>query len=216
MEGSKVHVVRTKSARFLLAASAVAMASTASADEMVTYRYDALGRLVATLGSGTVNNGLTTSLGYDAGGNRACYRIGGSAAPCPLPPPPPGPLPPPLPLPLPPPVIPVPPPPVPVPPPSPNDQPVAVSDFGEQTTCTTGTYPVLLNDHDPNGDTLTLVSVANPAFEATPEGEIQFSSRFPNIYSTYYTISDGRGGAASALLSVRVFGECMLDGASQP
>jgi hypothetical protein len=82
-------------ARLILAASLLALAGGAQGGETVTYGYDALGRLVGTSTSGTVNNGLTTSLGYDWAGNRACYRVGGTAVPCPPPPPAPDPPPPP-------------------------------------------------------------------------------------------------------------------------
>lgn len=82
-------------ARLVLATSAIAMAAAAQADEKITYSYDALGRLVATTNSGTLNNGVNTSLGYDSAGNRLCYKVGGPPVPCP--PPPPAPNPPPVP-----------------------------------------------------------------------------------------------------------------------
>jgi hypothetical protein len=88
-------VEKKGAARFFLAMSLLAFAAGAKAGETITYAYDALGRLVATSSSGTSNNGLTTSLGYDSAGNRACYRVGGNAGPCPPPPPAPDPGPPP-------------------------------------------------------------------------------------------------------------------------
>lgn len=40
--------------------------------ETATYSYDALGRLITTTMSGTINNGQTTIVNYDAAGNRTC------------------------------------------------------------------------------------------------------------------------------------------------
>ena len=64
-----------------LTASVVALASPARAGETVTYSYDALGRLTASSSSGTVNNGATSSIGYDAAGNRSVYAASVSGAP---------------------------------------------------------------------------------------------------------------------------------------
>jgi hypothetical protein len=43
----------------------------ASAAETVTYNYDALGRLVKTLRSGSVNNGVSACYAYDEAANRS-------------------------------------------------------------------------------------------------------------------------------------------------
>lgn len=51
----------------------VLSASPARADEAITYTYDALGRLVAVDSSGSVNNGRTVAVVYDAAGNRTNY-----------------------------------------------------------------------------------------------------------------------------------------------
>jgi hypothetical protein len=91
-----MHVV-IRRARFFLATSLCALGTAAQGGETVAYSYDSLGRLVATSSSGTVNNGLATSLSYDSAGNRLCYRVAGTAGPCPPPPPPPDPGPPPAP-----------------------------------------------------------------------------------------------------------------------
>lgn len=64
-----------------LTASAVAVAGAARASETVTYSYDALGRLTASSSSGTVNNGATSTIGYDAAGNRSIYAASVSGAP---------------------------------------------------------------------------------------------------------------------------------------
>lgn len=68
-----------KSARLFLATSLFALAAAASrASETTTYSYDALGRLTATSSSGTVNNGVATSVGYDPAGNRSSYSVTGA------------------------------------------------------------------------------------------------------------------------------------------
>jgi Calx-beta domain/Bacterial cadherin-like domain len=61
--------------------SLLALASAAEAVETVTFRYDALGRLVATSSTDTVNPGVTSSIGYDAAGNRSIYAASVSGAP---------------------------------------------------------------------------------------------------------------------------------------
>ena len=53
---------KTVAAKLLLASSSCALATAALASETITYSYDALGRLVATSSSGSVNNGLATSM----------------------------------------------------------------------------------------------------------------------------------------------------------
>jgi hypothetical protein len=46
------------------------------AAETITYTYDALGRLTSTASSGSVNNGISTTIGYDPAGNRSNYVSG--------------------------------------------------------------------------------------------------------------------------------------------
>jgi YD repeat-containing protein len=87
-----MHVVRG-GARLFLATSVCALATAAQAGETVTYTYDALGRLVATQSSGSVNNGVSTSVGYDPAGNRSTYTVSGSGSGSGPSPPPPGPAP---------------------------------------------------------------------------------------------------------------------------
>jgi YD repeat-containing protein len=70
----------TAAARLFLATSFCALATAATASETTTYTYDALGRLVATSSSGSVNNGLTTSIAYDPAGNRQSYAVSGASA----------------------------------------------------------------------------------------------------------------------------------------
>lgn len=64
-----------------LTGSVVALAGAAQAGESVTYSYDALGRLVATSSTDTVNPGVTSSIGYDAAGNRSLFAASVSGAP---------------------------------------------------------------------------------------------------------------------------------------
>jgi len=137
-------------ARLFLATSSCALATAALASETTTYTYDALGRLVATNSSGTVNNGLATTIAYDPAGNRSCYSVTGAAtgsggacgsAPPPPPPPPPSPPPP--------------------PPPPPPSGPVANPDSGTVGKCGTVFVNVIANDTDPGGHTpLTLTGVS--------------------------------------------------------
>ena len=51
----------------------------ALATETVSYGYDDLGRLASSSTSGSVNNGLGTSVSYDAAGNRTNYLVTGSS-----------------------------------------------------------------------------------------------------------------------------------------
>jgi RHS Repeat len=75
-------------AGLLPAASVIALAGAAEASETTTYAYDALGRLVATSSTGTVNNGVATGIAYDPAGNRSSYSVSGvGGAPLPVPPP---------------------------------------------------------------------------------------------------------------------------------
>lgn len=56
----------------------------AHAAETVTYKYDALGRLVTKTNSGTVNAGKKVTICYDAAGNRKVYKVAanGTAVVC--------------------------------------------------------------------------------------------------------------------------------------
>lgn len=66
-------------AMWLAATSLMSWASTPlSAGETVSYTYDALGRLVVVQHAGTVNDGVTTDIVYDAAGNRTSYEVTGS------------------------------------------------------------------------------------------------------------------------------------------
>lgn len=53
----------------------------APANEITTYTYDALGRIVNSSTTGSVNGGLQTGISYDAAGNRSNYTVTGASPP---------------------------------------------------------------------------------------------------------------------------------------
>jgi Big-like domain-containing protein len=67
---------------------------------------------------------------------------------------------------------------------------------------------VLANDSDPDGDPLTIISVTQPANGAATitNGEISYQPQrgFTGTVTFQYTISDGRGGTATATVTVVV------------
>lgn len=56
--------------RIILAAGLALSATAAAATETITYKYDARGRVVQVIHSGTVNNGVNTTYSYDKADNR--------------------------------------------------------------------------------------------------------------------------------------------------
>ena len=60
-------------AAFLL--SALAIGAVAYASETITYTYDARGRLVRVVHSGSVNNNVTANYSYDKGDNRTNVNV---------------------------------------------------------------------------------------------------------------------------------------------
>ena len=68
--------------RFFLAAL-ITLPASASATETITYVYDARGRVVQVVRSGTVNNGVTTSYTIDKADNRTNKTTTGSPNPPP-------------------------------------------------------------------------------------------------------------------------------------
>jgi YD repeat-containing protein len=65
--------------RYIAAAlGAFGLTTAAQASETITYSYDALGRLIETRSSGTVNNNLVMGTSYDPAGNRTNYSVTGS------------------------------------------------------------------------------------------------------------------------------------------
>ena len=64
----------------LIGLAAMIVAVGAKASEMVTYTYDARGRLTATAHSGSVNNGVGSSYTFDHADNRIAHAITGGAS----------------------------------------------------------------------------------------------------------------------------------------
>ncbi len=94
------------------------------------------------------------------------------------------------------------------PPPPTNQPPVAVDDSATTAQDTPVTVAVLDNDSDPDGDTLSVQSVGAPAHGSagTDGTTVTYtpSSGFSGSDSFAYTISDGRGGVATANVNVTV------------
>ncbi|KPF72828.1 adhesin [Bosea sp. AAP35] len=95
----------------------------------------------------------------------------------------------------------------------PNAAPVAADDSGLGTdygaALTIGSAALLANDSDVNGDTLTILSVAagtGGTVTLDPQGNIVFvpEAGFSGDASFSYTVSDGKGGTASATVIVAV------------
>ncbi|WP_396275026.1 Ig-like domain-containing protein [Hyphomonas sp.] len=100
--------------------------------------------------------------------------------------------------------------------PAPNQPPVAVNDSVQAYAYTQQvTYidiPWAANDSDPNGDPLTVISVTQPANANQGSVAIQsngsvilYTSGANNVFASFtYTISDGRGGQATASVQVQI------------
>jgi phage gp36-like protein len=67
----------------LLAIAAALPLQAAHAAETITYSYDAKGRLVKVVRSGTVNNGVTADYTHDKADNRKTLVVTGSPNPPP-------------------------------------------------------------------------------------------------------------------------------------
>lgn len=67
----------------LCVSAVVALVSAVRASEVVTYKYDELGRLKSAVHTGTINNNLNTQLQYDPAGNRTAYAVTGSSGTAP-------------------------------------------------------------------------------------------------------------------------------------
>jgi hypothetical protein len=93
----------------------------------------------------------------------------------------------------------------------PNQPPVAVNDAAATPSGQPVTIDVLANDSDPDGDPLTIISTTQPV----NGGSVQISGNsiiytpargFTGTDGFTYTISDGRGGTATANVVVVVLG----------
>ena len=69
--------------RWLFAMGAIAIAAAAYAAETITYVYDARGRVIQVIRTGTVNNGVTTTYVIDKADNRTNKTTTGSPNPPP-------------------------------------------------------------------------------------------------------------------------------------
>lgn len=89
-----------------------------------------------------------------------------------------------------------------------NLPPVALADNATTVVNVPVTINVLANDNDPNGDTLTITSVSNfvNGTAAVSGNTVIFTptAGFTGTGSFTYSISDGRGGTASATATVTV------------
>lgn len=90
-----------------------------------------------------------------------------------------------------------------------NCAPDAVDDMASTVNGIPVTINVLANDSDPNGDTLTVTSVTQPANGTATNngnGTVTYDPdcAFQGTDTFTYTISDGQGGMDTATVSVRV------------
>lgn len=63
--------------------AAPAITETVHATETITYTYDAKGRVIKVVHTGTVNNGVTVDYTHDKADNRTKVKTTGSANPTP-------------------------------------------------------------------------------------------------------------------------------------
>ncbi|MCM2357544.1 MAG: Ig-like domain-containing protein [Geobacteraceae bacterium] len=90
-----------------------------------------------------------------------------------------------------------------------NHPPAAAADAATTAANTAVTIQVLANDSDPDGDPLAVASVtqgANGTVTVNANGSVTYTPkrRFGGSDQFSYNVSDGRGGSASALVSVTV------------
>ena len=87
-----------------------------------------------------------------------------------------------------------------------NTKPSAVDDEAATDPARSVTIDVLANDSDPNGDTISLESVANPAHGSASivAGKVVYTpdGTFHGVDTFSYTIRDARGAAATGTISV--------------
>jgi hypothetical protein len=83
-----------------------------------------------------------------------------------------------------------------------------VNNTGSQGKCTTGSYNVIANDSDVDGDyPLSLVSVTGSGFSVISSTNLQFTSTaLTGAKVGTYTVQDSRGATATATLTVTVSG----------
>jgi VCBS repeat-containing protein len=94
-------------------------------------------------------------------------------------------------------------------PPPPNDPPVAAADTAAATEDTAVDVAVLVNDTDPNGDTLSVTNATDAPHGTTSvnaNGTVHYvpDANYNGGDGFSYSISDGHGGTASATVAVTV------------
>lgn len=90
-----------------------------------------------------------------------------------------------------------------------NRAPVALDDSIETTEDHSATFSVLLNDTDPDGDTLLVTDIGAPLHGSVilnTDGTLSYTPKadYHGSDSFLYTVSDGRGGSDSANVSVQI------------
>ena len=95
------------------------------------------------------------------------------------------------------------------PPPPDNGAPIAAPDSAATAEDSSVDIPVLANDSDPNGDTLTLTAAGAPSHGSTasqPNGTVRYSpaANYAGPDSFDYTVDDGGGHSATGTVSVTV------------
>ncbi|WP_457592166.1 Ig-like domain-containing protein [Hydrogenimonas sp.] len=92
--------------------------------------------------------------------------------------------------------------------PTPNRPPIAADDTAKTQLNSAITIDVLANDSDPDGDTLTIVSLTQPAHGSASisGGTIVYTpqSGFSGTDTFSYTVGDGNGGSDTAQVTVRI------------
>jgi YD repeat-containing protein len=174
---------------FLLSVSVIALMVPLSgrATETVTYSYDAQGRLIQSVISGTVNNGQSSTTSFDAANNRTNYSVSVNGGTPPPPPPP---------------------------PPSSNRPPVTVADsLLNIPKCAFRDKNVTANDTDPEGNVpLALLSVvnSNPSLGSPTvlnASTVRYQAEATGATGSdtvTYTVRDSLGATATGTLSVTV------------
>ena len=89
-----------------------------------------------------------------------------------------------------------------------NPAPIAANDIANTSEDTAVIIPVLANDNDTDGDTLTVVSATAPngTVVINPNGTITYTpnANFNGTDTITYQISDGNGGTSTAIVTVTV------------
>ena len=96
-----------------------------------------------------------------------------------------------------------------------EDAPIAVDDSASTPPEVAVIIDILSNDEDPDGDSLTVSSLTQPAngsvvMNADETVSYMPASNFNGIDSFSYTVADGQGGADTATVTVTVTGDTVL------